>query len=129
MNAKNISLWICQLAAAGILLWAGLHKFVGASEAVALFTRLGMEPFGRFLIGTIECAGGLLLLTESFSAIGAMIAASVATGALIAHSTHLGFGVAHDGGRQLVLLALLGVTSGIVLYARRKNIPIIGETL
>ena len=88
-----------------------------------------VQPFGRFLIATIECAAALLLLTSMFSAIGAIVAVSTMTGAAIAHLTHLGFAPGGDGGRMVLFLALELVSAGIVLYVRRKNIPFLGETL
>jgi len=47
--------------------------------------------------------------------------------AIIAHSTVLGIDVG-DGGRHVAMLALVLVSSVLVLYARRRDFPIIGKS-
>lgn len=127
MNFKTALLWICQLIAAGILLRAGVAKFLSVESTVTLFTSLGMEPFGRYLIATIECASALLLLTKHFAAIGALLTVATMCGALIAHITKLGVLSSFDEAHQLIPLLLLLSSSGIVLYARRRSIPLVGD--
>ena len=39
--------WICRIAAAVILLQTLYFKFTGADESVYIFTKVGLEPWGR----------------------------------------------------------------------------------
>jgi putative oxidoreductase len=58
------SILLLRLMAGGVFFWEGLLKFVYANQGVGRFTKLGI-PFPQFmatLIGSLEIAGGLLLL-------------------------------------------------------------------
>jgi putative oxidoreductase len=119
---------IAQLIAALTLLVASVTKLVGEPGSIEVFTKLGMEPTGRYLIGFIEFSAAALLLSP-FAAIGALLSVGVMCGAIIAHATSLGL-VLHDdsGGHACLLLAVL-ISSSYVLISRRKELPILGETL
>lgn len=125
MKPSRILTWACQLAAAGLLGMAATPKFVSAEASVRLFTSLGMEPGGRYVVAVLEAAATLLLLTENFAAIGAVIGTSVMVGAGIAHATKLGFGSAAEA----LYWGCSFASCHAVLYLRRKTIPILGETL
>lgn len=49
-----ISSWVLRIAAAIILLQTLYFKFTGHPESVELFTKLGVEPWGRIGTGVIE---------------------------------------------------------------------------
>ena len=54
--------WLCRLAAAVILLQTLFFKFTGAPESIYIFTKVGLEPWGRYGSGVVELiAAGLLL--------------------------------------------------------------------
>ncbi len=88
-----------------------------------------MEPFGRLLIGSIEPLCAVALATNVLAAPGALLAIGTMLGAVIAHLTVLGAEVQGDGGLHLALFALVVATSGPVLLARRRELPLIGSTL
>ena len=73
MQGKEIALWICQIVAGLILLAVGGVKFLGRPADVFIFSELGMEPFGRHLIGVLEMMAGGMLLTRSFAALGGLL--------------------------------------------------------
>ena len=120
---QSVLLWVPRLVAGAIMCAVGYLKLTQNEVDVALFTELGMEPHGRVIIGIIEIAAGLLLMSPQAAA-GAMLAISVMCGALIAHVTVLGFEVAHT----IMLLAVL-ISALIVAYYKRADIPFIGNTL
>lgn len=123
-----ILLWVPRLIAAGIMLMVSYLKFLGNPGDAALFAQLGMEPHGRILVGIIELVAGLLLLSP-YAASGALLTVSVMLGALIAHATFLGIVVDGDGGKHVMMLALVLISSAIVLIVRRRELPIVGKTL
>ena len=67
----RIALWILQIAAATILLQTLFFKFTGAPESVEIFSKLGVEPVGRYFTAILELIAGILLLTWKYSYLGA----------------------------------------------------------
>lgn len=120
---KYISFHIARIICAAIMLLAALGKFTGGHVDVQIFTELGMEPYGRFIIGLVELGAALLLLSASWAHLGAILAFGVMMGALIAHITVLGFDVLHT-----LLLSAVLLTAIFVMFVRRQQLPLIGET-
>lgn len=108
---------------AAILLPVGYSKLAAGGMDVMLFERLGMEPQGRIVIGLLEVIAGLLILSPQ-AASGALLAVGIMCGAIIAHATVLGVDARH-----VAMLAVVLVSSALVLYARRRDLPIIGKSL
>ena len=127
MNSK----WLLVLQGLSALVMggAGVLKLLGNPVDQFVFGQLGMEPFGRYLVGGIELLAALGLSTRWFAAPGALLAIGVMLGAVIAHLSVLGPQVRGDGGLHLVLLCLVLATSGPVLLFRRRELPLIGSTL
>lgn len=121
-------IYVAQIVAAIVLIMASGTKFLGDPKAIELFTRLGMEPTGRFVIATIEVTAALLLLSP-FAATGSVLSIAVMCGAIIAHCTRLGLVVHDDGGGMVLLLVLVLLCSCYVLVTRRKELPFVGDTL
>ena len=53
-KTQNIASWICRIIAAVILLQTLFFKFTAAPESVYIFTKVGLEPWGRIGSGVIE---------------------------------------------------------------------------
>src|ERR1044072_2566250 len=101
-----VASWICRIVAAMILLQTLYFKFTGAEESVYIFTKVGLEPWGRYASGFAELFAAALLLFPRTSWIGASIAAGVMIVAIGSHLTKLGIVVKNDGG-LLFALALI----------------------
>ena len=119
--------WVIQIVAIAILGSAAFFKFTGAQEVITLFTELDMEPTGRILIGSIELIACLLMLHNSSALYGAILGLGTMGGAIAGHFTQIGW----EGDR-----AALGVQAilafclcALILYIRRKDIPMIGATI
>src|SRR5574339_68487 len=82
--------WICRISAAVILLQTLFFKFTGAEESVYIFTKVGLEPWGRYASGVAELFAAALLLFPRTTWLGALIAAGVMVGAIGSHLTKLG---------------------------------------
>src|SRR5580698_10347887 len=91
--------WILRILAAIILLQTLFFKFSGAEESVYIFSKLGMEPWGRIGTGIIELIASILLLIPRTTAIGAVLGLGVMSGALFFHLTRLGIVVKDDHGQ------------------------------
>lgn len=117
--------WICRLVAAGILLQTLFFKFTGAPESVYIFTKVGIEPWGRYGTGGAELIAAILLISSCHAWLGALLAAGLMLGAIGSHLTVLGISVQSDGGLLFALALTVLVASGITLVLHRRQIPFI----
>lgn len=114
--------WLLRLVAAGIMVQTLFFKFTAAPESVYIFSTVGMEPWGRILVGVLELIASVLILIPRTTAYGALVGIGVMTGAVFMHLTRLGIVVRHDSG-QLFIYALLVLTSCLILaYWHRASI-------
>ena len=123
----NVLSWSCRLIAAAILLQTLFFKFSGAEESVYIFTKLGMEPWGRYGSGAVELIAGVMLLLPRTSWMGAFLAAGVMGGAIVSHLTKLGIVVKDDGGLLFGLALIVMACSLVTLWIYRRRIPVIGS--
>jgi uncharacterized membrane protein YphA (DoxX/SURF4 family) len=114
-RAATIALWLLQVGAAGLFLFAGTSKLVGIAVMVQMFEAIGLGQWFRYLTGAIEVVSALLLLVPSLAFFGAVALMSTMIGAIV---THL-FVV---GGSPAAAIVLLGVTSAVA-WTRRPDRP------
>jgi uncharacterized membrane protein YphA (DoxX/SURF4 family) len=125
----RIASWICRIAAALILLQTLYFKFTGAPESVYIFTKVGLEPWGRYASGVAELFAAVLLLLPRTAWAGALLAAGVMIGAIGSHLTKLGIVVQCDGGLLFALALIVFVCSLATAFIHRRQIPIVGSIL
>lgn len=114
--------WAAQIIAAIILAQTLFFKFTAAPESVALFTKLGVEPFGRIGAGIMELITVILLLIPRRAWLGAIFGIMTMGGAIMAHLTVIGIESNGDGG-ELFFLALITLTCCLtVAYIRKSDI-------
>ncbi len=121
--AKTILTWALRITAAVILLQTLFFKFTAADESVYIFTKLGIEPYGRIGSGIAELFAAILILIPSTTLIGALLAAGVISGALLSHLFILGIEVKNDGGELFILAVITFICSIILIYLDRRKIP------
>ncbi|MCB9252576.1 MAG: DoxX family protein [Flavobacteriales bacterium] len=126
---KKYSFLLLKLITALILLQTLYFKFSSAEESVYIFSRVGMEPWGRIASGVAELLAGILLLTRTKDWLGALISLVVISGAIFFHLTSLGIEIMNDGGQLFGLALIVFVFSLIILIIRHKSIPIINRFL
>lgn len=122
MDWRRLTVWTLQVVAAAILLQTLRFKFTGAPIAVDIFTRLGVEPWGRILTGVLELITGLLLLLPWTAVYGALLAAAIMLGAIASHVFVLGIVVEGDGGSLFVLALIVLVFSAAIIGMRREEL-------
>lgn len=98
MNIRKIISLVLRIAAAFILLQTLYFKFTAQPESVYIFSKLGMEPWGRVGSGIAEMIASILLLVPSTIVLGALMAAGIMAGAVVSHLTVLGIEIDGDGG-------------------------------
>jgi hypothetical protein len=128
-KAERVISWICRVGAAIILLQTLFFKFTGAPESVYIFTKVGVEPWGRYATGVVELIAALLLLGPRYTWLGGLLALAVISGAIFSHLTVLGIVVQNDGGLLFGLALTVFVTSGIVVVLHRRQIPFVSQLL
>ncbi|WP_114941651.1 DoxX family protein [Mucilaginibacter endophyticus] len=118
----NILVWSLRLLAAIIMLQTLFFKFTAAPESVYIFTKLGMEPWGRIGIGSLELAAAILIIIPRTTGIGALLAVGLMAGAIFFHLTKLGIEVQGDGGQLFILATLVFTSSAVLLFIFRKEV-------
>lgn len=118
---KNIVIWGLRIIAAVIMLQTLYFKFTGAPESVYIFSKLGVEPWGRIGAGVMELISSVLLLLNATVWLGAVLAIGVMAGALISHLTILGVEVQGDGGYLFLLALIVFIASSIVLWYEKDK--------
>lgn len=121
-NYKTQISWAAQIIAALILAQTLFFKFSGAEESVALFAKLGAEPFGRYAAGTIELITVILLLRGSTAWIGAILGIGAMGGAIMSHLTVLGIESNGDGGLLFSLAIITLICCLTVAYIRKSDL-------
>ena len=118
-----VTSWICRAVAAVILLQTLYFKFTGAEESVYIFTKVGLEPWGRYATGVAELFAATLLLFPRTVWLGAVIAAGAMLGAIGSHLTKLGIVVKDDGGLLFALAIAVFAAALVTLFIHRRQLP------
>lgn len=119
--------WLLQLIPAFILGQTLVFKFAGAEEAVALFEKLGAEPWGRYGTSAMELVAVALLLIPGKAAWGALLTLGLMAGAVGTHLTLLGIDVDGDGGALFGMAVTALLCAAGVAWIRRSELPWIGH--
>jgi putative oxidoreductase len=88
-KAVNVALWTLQVLVALLFVAAGSGKLVGTADMIALFNAVGIGQWFRYVTGSLELLGALLLIVPGKTVFGAVLLACVMAGAVAAHLTVL----------------------------------------
>jgi hypothetical protein len=122
-RTERLISWVCRITAAVIMLQTLFFKFTGAPESVYIFTKVGMEPWGRYGSGVVELIASILLLTRCHAWLGALLGLGVISGAIVSHLTVLGIVVQGDHGLLFGLAVTVFITCAIIAFLHRDQIP------
>lgn len=111
-----------RLIAAYILLQTLRFKFLGLPESIYIFTKVGMEPYGRIGSGIVELIASILILIPRTTAWGALLALGTMSGAIFFHLTTLGIDVQGDHGQLFFMAVAVWVCSAILLVVYRSQV-------
>ena len=124
---QKIASWLVRITASVILLQTLFFKFTGAPESVYIFTKVGLEPWGRYGSGVVELIAAVLLMSCCYGWLGALLALGVMAGAIISHLTVLGIVVQDDGGQLFGLAIAVTLCSLVALVLHRRQIPFVAQ--
>ena len=105
------------------------YKFSAHVDSVYIFTKVGIEPFGRIGIGILELIAAILILIPRTSWFGAVISIGVISGAILMHLSIIGIEVNNDNGLLFYLAVTVFILSLFILWNERKNIPSVNQLL
>ena len=128
-SPRVILTWLCRLVAAGILLQTLYFKFTAAPESVYIFSRLGLEPWGRIASGIGELVAAGLLLVPRTAAVGALLSLGIISGAIASHLAVLGIVIMNDHGLLFALAVIVFACSGVVLVLERRGLFALASAL
>lgn len=112
MKTRTIILSVCKIIAAVIMLQTLFFKFTAHPQSVALFTAIGLEPFGRIGVGIAELIASISLFIPKITQYGAFLTIGLMVGALFFHLTVLGF---EGENLQLTIMACITLISALYI--------------
>lgn len=118
-----IFIWIVKLIAVVILVQTLYFKFTGAEESIFIFTKLGIEPFGRIGSGIIELISSIFILIPRTTLLGSLLGLGTMLGAIFSHLFVLGIEVKNDGGELFTLAIITLLCCAILIFINRNKIP------
>jgi putative oxidoreductase len=89
-KALNLTIWGVQILTAIAFLAAGGSKLSGAAAMVDMFEKIGFGQWFRYVTGSVEVIGALLLMLPRTAAIGGWLLAAVMIGAIGTHLLIIG---------------------------------------
>jgi uncharacterized membrane protein YphA (DoxX/SURF4 family) len=119
MKYNNVFTWALRLLAAVIMLQTLYFKFTGHEQSVALFTQLGMEPWGRIGTGVLELIASILILYPRTTAWGAALGMGLMAGAIFFHLTRLG--IVFGGDAVLFIYAVVTFICCLILFVKYRR--------
>lgn len=119
---KNKILLFLRFTTALIFLQTLFFKFTASPESLYIFSKLGMEPFGRIASGILEFIAAILLLIPRTSIFGAIFSLGIILGAIFSHLTILGIIVQDDNGLLFFLALVIFFFSSTILFLQKEEL-------
>ena len=113
---------IAAIAAAVMLLQTLFYKFTAHEDSVYIFSSLGIEPYGRIIIGIFELITALLILYPPTAAHAALFGVGIMMGAIASHIFILGTEIKNDGGNLFFLAFVVLACCLVVLFSRKDQL-------
>ena len=119
---KNIISQILSFSISIIYLQSLYFKFTAHPDSIYIFTTLGVEPWGRLGLGTIELFTSILVFSPKTRIIGVTISFFIIIVALLSHLLIIGIEVHEDKGKLFFLALTIFVFSTIYLIIHRNRL-------
>lgn len=126
MNTKNLIIGL-RIIIAIILIQTLRFKFTGHPDSIYIFSKVGIEPYGRIGIGILELIASILILIPKTVWFASVLIIGIISGAILMHLTKLGIEVNGDNGLLFYTAVLIFILSSISLWFSRKDLPYINN--
>ena len=121
-KAYKIAERVAQLAVAIILIQTLRFKFTAHPDSVFIFSQMGIEPYGRIVIGIAELIAGILVVIPKTVWIGALLSLGLMGGAILSHLTILGIEVQQDNGALFITAIVTFLSSLFIIWIHRNTV-------
>lgn len=121
-SSTKIVAWVLRMVAALIMLQTLFFKFTAAPESVYIFSKLGIEPWGRVGSGVMELLASVLILIPRTTVLGAGLAMGIMAGAVLSHFFILGISIQGDGGQLFIYAWLVLVSASVLFWMYRRQL-------
>ena len=111
---KSIAVWALRIVVATAFIAAGGAKIYGAPMLVQQFEAIGLGQWFRYVTGSLELIGAILVLSPGFAAFGGLLLSGIMAGAIFTHLTVI-------GGSPMPAVVLF-VLSAVVAYIHREQL-------
>ncbi len=122
MKIKTLFSLLLRLVVAITLLQTLYFKFTAHPDSVHIFSSLGLEPYGRIIVGIMELITSILILIPRTKMFGMLGSLGIIAGAIFSHVLVLGVNVQGDGGDLFALAILVFVSSSVFLWIHRDEL-------
>lgn len=119
---QKVLFWVARIVAAVIMLQTLFFKFSGAEESIYIFETVGMEPWGRYMVGVGELFAAILILIPRTVWMGAIVTIGLMLGAISMHLLFLGIEVSGDGGLLFIYACAVLVCGLYALYRDKEGL-------
>ena len=126
-KSTTIATWIFRVIIFAIMLLMAIGKLTSNPDSIEMFTTLGVESWGRYLVGGLELVAAILIIISPLQVYGAALTAGLMGGAIFSHITKIGF--EGPNGVLAGLAVVLMIFSTAILFLQRERLPIIGKLL
>ena len=120
MKKTSLLSFVIRIAISLIYLQTLYFKFTAHPDSVYIFSKLGLEPYGRIGIGMLELIVAILLVLNKTKLLSIIVSLGIITGAIASHLLVIGITIKEDHG-GLFTLAIIIFTLNIVLIYLHKT--------
>ncbi|MGH8679409.1 MAG: DoxX family protein [Burkholderiales bacterium] len=118
-RATTVVLWVLQILAAAMFLFAGSMKLISQEETVRAFGVIGLGQWFRYFTAALEVSGAIMLLIPRLAGAGALLLMVVMTGAIATHLFII-------GGSPAGAVLMLAINAYIAWNRRREVAALLG---
>lgn len=119
---KKIAYTIARFVAAIIMAQTLYFKFTGSPESMYIFEMVGIEPWGRWMVGIMELIAAILLIVPKTAWAGGVLGLGLMVGAIGMHLTILGIEIMNDGGLLFYYALIVFICSAYVIVSNKDKI-------
>lgn len=114
-SIKKYISWALQILIAVIYVQTLYFKFSAHPDSIYIFSKLGLEPYGRIGLGVLELITAVLILLPKTKIIGGILSLGIISGAVFSHLGPLGIAINGDGGKVFYLAVIVFIASAVFL--------------
>jgi len=122
MKTLNIVSWSLRALIAVIFLQTLFYKFTGHPDSVYIFSKMGLEPYGRWGLGFAELIVAILLMMNRYLWLSILASIAIIAGAIFSHLLVIGVNIHGDHGKLFSLALIVLIASVVLLLIHRKEV-------